>query len=63
MVANSEGNSSMRYEKEINEANGRLFEKVLQIHKNNEFPVIIGGDHSIAAGSVSAAAQHFGKMA
>ncbi len=62
MVATSEGNPRMRYEKEINEANERLFHRVLEIHEDQEFPVILGGDHSIAAGSVSAAAQHFGKI-
>ena len=61
MVATSEGSPRMRYEKEINEANERLFRKVLEIHENDEFPVILGGDHSIAAGSVSATAQHCGK--
>lgn len=62
MVATSEGSPKMRYEKEINEANERLFHKVLAIHENHEFPVILGGDHSIAAGSVSATAQHCGKI-
>ena len=62
MVATSEGSAAMRYEKEINEANNRLYEKVLEIHKENAFPVILGGDHSIAAGSVAATAEHFGKI-
>lgn len=62
MVATSEGSPRMRYEKEINEANERLFQRVLEIHKNHEFPVVLGGDHSIAAGSASATAQHFGKI-
>ncbi len=62
MVATSEGSSAMRYEKEINEANKRLFEKVLEIHRENSFPVILGGDHSIAAGSVAATAEHYGKI-
>lgn len=62
MVAVSEGNPKMRFEREINEANTRLFEKVLAIHENREFPLILGGDHSIAAASASAAAQYFGKI-
>ena len=62
MVALSEGNPSMRYEKEINESNGRLFDKVLEIHDKKEFPVILGGDHSIAAGSVAATAEHYKKI-
>ena len=62
MVATSEGDPAMRYEKEINEANKRLYEKVLEIHRENTFPVILGGDHSIAAGSVAATAEHYGKI-
>ncbi len=62
MVATSEGSAAMRYEKEINESNKRLFDKVLEIHKENTFPVILGGDHSIAAGSVAATAEHYGKI-
>ena len=61
MVATSEGSPRMRYEKEINEANERLYQKVLEMHENQEFPVILGGDHSIAAGSLSATARHYGK--
>lgn len=59
MVATSEGSAKMRYEKEINESNKRLFDKVLEIHKENAFPVILGGDHSIAAGSIAATAEHY----
>ena len=62
MVATSEGSPKMRYEKEINDANERLFEKVLSLYKEASFPVILGGDHSIAAGSVSATAEHYGKI-
>lgn len=62
MVATDEGNKNMRYEKEINEANKRLFEQVLQIYKDDAFPIILGGDHSIAAASVSATAEHYGDI-
>lgn len=62
LVAVSEGKPSMRYEKEINEANKRLFNEVVSIHKKNSFPVILGGDHSIAAGSISATADWFGEI-
>ncbi|MBR4209327.1 MAG: arginase [Lachnospiraceae bacterium] len=54
MVAEEEGNPRLRYEKEINEANGRLYDEVLKSCKDGNFPVILGGDHSIAAGSISA---------
>lgn len=63
MVATSEGeNKALRYEKEVNEANERLFKQVLRIHEDEAFPIILGGDHSIAAASVSATAQHFGEI-
>jgi arginase len=62
MVATDEGDPSMRYAKEVNEANRRLYEKVLEIHKEKAFPIILGGDHSIAAGSISATAECFGKI-
>ena len=63
MVATSEGdNKKLRYEKEVNEANERLYKQVLQIHEAGAFPLILGGDHSIAAASVSATAQHYGDI-
>ena len=62
MVATSQGNLSMRYEKEINEANERLYRKLLEMYGENAFPIILGGDHSIAAASVSATAQQHGKI-
>ncbi len=61
-VVTSEGNPSKRYEKEINESNEKLFKMVLQMHKEDSFPIVLGGDHSIAAGSVSATAEHFGEI-
>ena len=61
-VAEDEGNPRMRYEKEINGANERLYFKTLEAYEDNRFPVILGGDHSIAAGSVSASLTHLGKI-
>ncbi len=62
MVAEEEGNPKMRYEKEINDANSRLYREVLESLENGDLPVILGGDHSISAGSVSASLTHFGKV-
>lgn len=56
-VPENEGNPKMRYAKEVNAANAKLYEKVLGPAKNKNFPLIIGGDHSIAAGSISAVAD------
>jgi len=59
-VADGEGSPKMRYLKEINEANGKLYEMVNLSHKKGNFPLILGGDHCIAAGSVSASLDNFG---
>ena len=61
-VAEDEGSPRMRYEKEINEANEKLYSAVLKAHGGNMLPVILGGDHSIAAGSISASLTHYGKI-
>ncbi|MBP3719878.1 MAG: arginase [Clostridia bacterium] len=61
-VAESEGNPRLRYEKEINDANEKLYRKVLSAHQKGALPIILGGDHSIAAGSISATAEHCGKI-
>jgi len=61
-VAESPGDPRMRYAKEIFSANKQLFERVKNSLENGHFPLILGGDHSIAAGSVSAAAEHYGNI-
>ncbi len=53
-VTVDEGNPKLRYEKEINEANDRLFSLVDISYRTGNFPIILGGDHCIAAGSISA---------
>ena len=42
---------------QIAEANGRLYEEVCESLERGSFPVVLGGDHSIAAGSVPAVAK------
>lgn len=61
-VAQSPGDPRMRYAREINSANKRLFAKVKETLKDGHFPLILGGDHSISAGSASAVAEHFGPI-
>ena len=46
----------------VNEMNSLLYEKILETLESGRFPVVLGGDHSIAAGSVTAMQQHFGKI-
>ncbi|MCL2873683.1 MAG: arginase [Defluviitaleaceae bacterium] len=46
----------------VNGINSRLYEKVLEALSIGRFPLILGGDHSIAAGSATAIQQYFGKI-
>lgn len=59
LVAESQGDPRLRYEKEINEANERLYRKVCQVYLEGRMPLILGGDHSIAAGSASATLDEY----
>ena len=52
----------LRNYEQVNYINKKLFEEVLDSHKNGHFPIVLGGDHSIAAGSISATAKHFKKI-
>ena len=61
-VEHGEGNPKMRYAKEINDANDRLFSLVDLTHKKGDFPLVLGGDHCIAAGSISASSENFGDI-
>lgn len=61
-IAIDEGNPRMRYEKEINDANKRLFIHVRNALRNNAFPVVLGGDHSIAIGSIAACCEFYHKI-
>lgn len=56
------GDPTLRYFKEIYKANKELFEKVSDSVEKGHFPLIIGGDHSISAGSIPAVAKHHGKI-
>lgn len=59
LVAEGEGNPRMRFETEINEANKRLYNTMLSCFEESFFPIILGGDHSIAAGSISASQTRY----
>lgn len=50
--------NKMKYLEEVVSANNRLASKVLQSLENYSFPFVIGGDHSLALGSL-AGASHF----
>ncbi|MBR2540200.1 MAG: arginase [Mogibacterium sp.] len=44
---------------QVNATNKRLYEAVRATLDKGHFPLVLGGDHSIAAGSVSAVAKHY----
>jgi arginase len=53
------GEPNAKYLKEINETCERVAEMVLQTLVEGITPVILGGDHSLAAGSVSGLAEYY----
>ncbi len=55
-------NPKMKNFKPIFEANLSLYDKVSHCLQQGAFPVILGGDHSVAAGSIAAANDHFNKV-
>jgi len=46
----------------VADVNKKLYERVLDSLQAGAFPIILGGDHSISAGSITAAAKHFGDI-
>lgn len=44
---------------QVNATNKKLYEAVSETLADGHFPLVLGGDHSIAAGSVSAVAKHY----
>ncbi len=48
----------IRFE-QVNETNRQLYNAVSETLSDGHFPLVLGGDHSIAAGSVSAVAKHY----
>jgi arginase len=48
----------IRFE-QVNATNKQLYDAVSETLAEGHFPLVLGGDHSIAAGSVSAVAKHY----
>ncbi|MBM6839604.1 arginase family protein, partial [Clostridium saudiense] len=46
--------------KQVVDANNRLATKVYEALTNNTLPFIIGGDHSLALGSIAGSSKYFG---
>ena len=51
----------MKYINEILKVNQSLAEKVYYSLEDNKLPLVIGGDHSLALGSVAGSAKYFGQ--
>ncbi len=51
-------NARKKYIREIARVCQRLYTRVQQAHDEGAFPVVLGGDHSLAAGSVGASADY-----
>lgn len=56
------GNSKMRYFQPIFDANKNLYNQVKESLEEDAFPVTLGGDHCVAAGSISATSYYYGKI-
>lgn len=54
----SEGDPTKRYIREIARVCQRLYQMTLASLEKGALPVVLGGDHSVAAGSVAAVADH-----
>lgn len=58
---NSEQEGLKNYD-EIVQVSNTLSDKVDQTISNNSFPLVIGGDHSIAVGSISGISKHYSNL-
>ena len=52
----------LRNYEQVIDINKKLYHAVSEILERGSFPVVLGGDHSIAAGSISAVAAHHKKI-
>ncbi len=57
-----QGDSKYKYLAEIHQVCENLTNIVSNVFKRKRFPLVIGGDHSIAIGSIAGAAKFFNKM-
>jgi len=58
-VSNGASTKQLKNYEQIAEANGRLYDEVCESLEKGAFPVVLGGDHSVAAGSVPAVANAY----
>lgn len=57
-----QGTPSLKNLKQVAAANVKLSEKVAAVIAEGRFPLVLGGDHSIAVGSIAGAAQYYSRM-
>ncbi|EGO63443.1 arginase [Acetonema longum] len=57
-----QGTPSLKNLKQVAAANVKLSEKVAAVIAEGRFPLVLGGDHSIAVGSIAGAAKHYSRM-
>lgn len=51
----------MRNFEQVSDVNRRLYQSVTCSLEEGRFPVVLGGDHSVAAGSISAVSKHYAR--
>ncbi len=59
LVNEESSNDKIKYIYSVMELSKRLYNKVYESHKSNNFPMVIGGDHSTAIGSISADLDYY----
>lgn len=52
---------NMIYFEQVNATNKMLYDAVKETLDDGHFPLVLGGDHSLAAGSIAAVAKHYEK--
>lgn len=57
-----QGDSNLKYLTEVRQGCEDLTNKVSSAFERKRFPLVFGGDHSIAIGSIAGAAKYFNKM-
>lgn len=64
LIPKPEGATSddMRYYEQVSDINAKVYREVLHSHETGAFPIVLGGDHSIAAGSIPATLKHYKKI-
>ena len=62
MLPTGKTQDNLRNYEQVIDMNRSIYEKILEMHQRGSFPVLLGGDHSIATGSIMATTKHFGEI-